>query len=455
VRKFSLIATATALATALALAAAPAGAAPPWSAPQDISATHQFVDRPAIAFTGNGAALASWAWQDGTHRNAAAGASVAARQPRQATFGPELRLGLPGRVGRAPTHVGIAATGAARTVLAQIRHVRLDPLRADADRLEVASGTTNGAFGPRRAIAVGPQMLRATLASNLRGDAVIAWWERGRGSSRLFASVRRAAAGAFGAPVRLACRGFGDVAVAVSPGRGDVLVAWASGGVVRVRSRLAGSARFGPARRVSRAPAPQADVEAALAPSGRAAVAWASQSVTEGGTTGPIRYSGTVGRRGIRTFPLERRLETQPATRLVSPVRLTMDPLGRATVAWAGLTPSGQTVVRVADAPPGRLFGLGRDVSPAGVDARPADLVAGPGGRRLVVWVTGSPEGIGSIGAAYGPPPADFGPPETISAGPQARVPRAAFDPRTGRPTVVWSERPPGATRSLARAATR
>jgi hypothetical protein len=109
----------------------------------------------------------------------------------------------------------------------------------------------------------------------------------------------------------------------------------------------------------------------------------------------------------------------------------------------------------VADAPAGRLFGLGRDVSPAGSDARPADLVAGAGGRRLVVWVTGSPDGIGAIGAAYAPLSADFGPPETISAGPQARVPRAAFDPRTGRPTAVWSERRPGATRTVARAATR
>jgi hypothetical protein len=450
----SLVLALAALAlAALALAAPAAVAAPPWSAPQDLSSPHQFVDRPAIAFTGGGVAVATWAWQDGTHRNAAAGASLAARGPHQPVFGPEQGLGTPGRVGRASTLVGLVAYGSRRALLAQVRHVRRNPLRADADRLEVSFARAGARFGPRRTVAVGPQMLRATIAGNSRGDVAIAWWERGDGSSRLFASVLPAGRHAFGRPTRLASRGFGDVAVAVSAGRRDVLVAWAAGGAVRARTLASRADAFGPQIRVSRSPAPQADVEAALSRNGRAAVAWASQRVTEGGETGPIRYAATVGRAGARTFALERRLETQPASLLASPVRLAMDPRGRATVAWAGLTATGAVVVRVADAAVGRTFGLGRDVSPAG--ARPADLVAGPGGQRLAVWVAGPFGESGTVGAAYAPPAGDFGPPETISTGPGARVPRAAFDPRTGRATAVWSERPPGLARTFARASTR
>jgi hypothetical protein len=234
-----------------------------------------------------------------------------------------------------------------------------------------------------------------------------------------------------------------------------VLAAWEARGVIHTRTLAAGHSRFGPDQRANHRAAPQADIQAALAPNGRAAVAWAAQRLTEGGAMGTITYSAAV--RGVAhgRFDLERRLETQPGVRLASPVRLAMDSHGRGTVAWAGATAAGALVVRVADAPPGRPFLAGRDVSAPGADSRPAGLVAGPGRRRLVVWMTGTPDGLGSVQAAYAPPAGDFGAPEIVSPGPEARVPRAAFDPVSGRATVVWSERPPGERDTFARAATR
>jgi hypothetical protein len=65
-------------------------------------------------------------------------------------------------------------------------------------------------------------------------------------------------------------------------------------------------------------------------------------------------------------------------------------------------------------------------------------------------------DGSGQVMAAYaGVPAARFGTPELVAGGPAARVPRAAIDPASGRPTVGWSERPPGVSGTVARAATR
>jgi hypothetical protein len=424
-----------------ALLATAVAAAAPWSAPVTLSAAHDSIDRPGVIFTGNGTTLASWSWQDGRDASARTGADSVVRGPFDGTFHTPRVVTPSQRARRGTELVGTAAIGRRGALLAQVRHVRANPLLRDADRLQVATARASSGFGRRVTIATGPQMLRVTLAGNGRGGAAIAWWERTTGHSHLRVAVRRPGEG-FGAPQLLAGTGFGDVAVAVAPD-GDVLVAWESRGRIRARTRVAGGESFRPADTVA-AGAPKADVEAGVTASGRAAVAWAAQRATEGGERGPVTYAAAVRRAGRMRFGAEQLLERQAASHVAAPLRLVLEPEGRATVAWAGLPG-----VRISSTGAGPRFGDARTVSPAG--AAPSDLVAGARGRRPVVWV----DAANHVGASYAPAGETFGAAEAISAGPEAREARAAFDPHWRRPTVVWSERRSGSARSVARASTR
>ena len=433
---------AVATAAVLAAAVAPAAhAAAPWSAPQTLSATHQFVEPIDLAFARDGSGLAFWTYQDGVNARAATGAGGATSGSRATAFGPPHALVTPHRTDRGATLVGVVGRRLRITLVS--RHV--DPRRPDAFRLRA-----NG-----RRIASGPQMLRVTLASNARGDAAIAWWERAR-RSQLFVAVRRAGH-RFGPARRIATRGFGDVAPAVGP-RAQMLVAWESGGVIRARSRTPHGAAFGPAMRVASRDADGADVAAGLSRYGRAVVAWGSQLRTSGGDTGPIAYAAAIRRPGGSQFGTTV-LERQPATRIAQPVGLTVDPSGRATFAWTGFD-GAHLRVRVATADPTAPFAGPQDVSAPGADAMFGDI-AGSRGRRALVWtVAGLEDPEGAIQAAYAGVGASlFGAPEVVSAGPQARIPQIGFDAVTARPTVVWSERlgaaRPGVAQAVARAATR
>src|SRR5439155_27304577 len=139
------------------------------------------------------------------------GADGAPRRPGAAAFGPQRALLGVTPVRRASTLAGVAGFGRGRVLRVTVEQRRTNPLLPRAFVLR-----SNG-----RVVARGPQMLRVTLGANARGDAAIAWWERTNRFSRLFVAVRRAGR-PFGRPVRLAPRGFGDVAVAIGP-RGAVL----------------------------------------------------------------------------------------------------------------------------------------------------------------------------------------------------------------------------------------
>ncbi|MGH2947596.1 MAG: hypothetical protein ACRDPC_15330, partial [Solirubrobacteraceae bacterium] len=134
---------------------------------------------------------------------------------------------------------------------------------------------------------------------------------------------------------------------------------------------------------------------------------------------------------------------------------------GRSVVAWTTFD-GANTRVRAATAT-GRTFGSAQTLSPPGLDALAGHLAARPDGEALAVWTAGDvlDEEGGQIQAALAPPGAAFGPFEAVSAFEEARVPAAAYDPVTGRPTVVWSNRPAGSVlpvddvETVAQAATR
>jgi hypothetical protein len=90
-------------------------------------------------------------------------------------------------------------------------------------------------------------------------------------------------------------------------------------------------------------------------------------------------------------------------------------------------------------------------VSPAGVPSREAALAASGDGRRLVAWIANPGDaGDGALDAAVAPAGGAFGAPETVTTGPEARVPAAAFDAAHNRWGLAWSNRPNGEARPIA-----
>jgi hypothetical protein len=434
-----------ALAWLLALALpAIALADPPWSPQQNVSLAHLFVDPVAVTASGDGTALAWWAWQDGVGQSANGGWSLASRAPGAGGFGPERP---------APANV-VAVEGYAQTRAIALTDRAIGSASVGRTRLSVAFGATSGSFGTARTIADGPRLDRPVLAVNARGDAAIAYFQdRGVDNDRVLLSVRRAGA-SFGAPFQVGHGRLRSVAVAVGA-RGDVLVAWDDAGVIRARYRAPSSTGFQPTETISSDPTDFAQLHAAIADGGRCYLAWSAQLLTEGGSRGPVFNEVAVRPSGHR-FRAAQRLERDGSNRSQAPIAIATE--GRdATVAWTGFD-GANARVRVAATDPAAHFGAPQDVSPAGSDGVVSDL-ADAAGTRLVVWDNGSFD-ANQVFAALAPPGAPFGAAEAVSAAQEARAGRALLG---ALPTVVWTNRPAGshppggiaAVQTFAQAATR
>ena len=411
--------------SAQSAARAAAGAGPPWSPPQTLSSPRLFVDRPALTFGGDGSALASWVTGDGTVHGAS-------RPPGADRFGAERRLA------RSRDHVlGPRAYGRRRALLATVH----------GGRIAARFGTTAGAFGAPRAIATGRRHVASpALAAAASGAAAVAWFENlGVATDRVYVALRRPGRG-FGAPLRLATGAIRRVAVTVGP-RGQVLVAWSDKrGRIRVRTRPAGARRFRRADRLAALPALAPELSLSVGRGGRATLAAGSQARSEGGDVGPARFQAAVRPAGARRFRAAQRLETRDRG-MVEPIRMIAATAARRSlVAWTGFDGTRHRA-RAAATGAGARFGPAQDLSDPGRDAWIGDLAARPGGRALAVWTAGAGDELaGQVQAALAPRGAPFGPPEAVSADEEARIPAAAFDPATGRPAVIWSNRPAGST---------
>ena len=83
-------------------------------------------------------------------------------------------------------------------------------------------------------------------------------------------------------------------------------------------------------------------------------------------------------------------------------------------------------------------------LSQPGYDAAVADLATSrQSNEALVAWAR--LDAVGEVGtsvlAGYLSPAGAYAGEEQVSTGDRARIPAAAFNPRTGSPTVVWSQR--------------
>lgn len=437
VRVLSVLAVAT-----LALPAT-AQADAQWSAPQNLSSPHLFVDAPSLAFGGDGTALATWSATDGQRADATFGVDAASRPRGADAFGPQVVIAAARTGAQRATQVSAPVTyGTSRALAATQRQESADVRNT---RLAVVFGDTAGHFGSPRTIAVQPNLRGVRLAADTSGDAAVAWWQDvGVANDRVYVALRRPG-GSFGAPILLATDRVRSVSVAVSP-RGDVLVAWDARGAIRTRIRAAAAHGFGAAQTIVSRPTYYATIHTAMTARGRAYVAWTAQLLTEGGDRGPFTAEVAVRPVGSTRFRSSQLLEEQQDGATQAGSDLAVDGED-ATFAWSGLF-AGRERVRVASTDSAAIFGDLTDVSPEGVGGT-EPTVALDHGRRLVAWVQGDGDSGGMIAAGLAPPHSGFGAPELISSGPEARLPVAGFAP-TGRPTVVWSNRPAGSSGPIA-----
>jgi hypothetical protein len=412
--------------------ALPAGALASWSAPVNVGSAANFIDNPFVGFGSKGRGIVAWHWQNGVGTSAQAGTRVATRAPN-GIFGPE--HAAPDM--RVPPVVFSTGRVAILQYVSSFRNGR------ERAKVQVVFGKATGAFSPPKTIDVIEPAFTPAIASNNSGDVAVAYLQRTRkGARREVTLAIRKRGGKLGKPRIVMGHGRAN-AVTVAVGRnGDVLVAWEKEGRVEARFQRHGQS-LGPVKRIGSAKKLGTQLRSAVSADGQAWIAWRAQAVTEGGGNGPFSLKLAVSHahgRGFRTPLLldsfERRGPEQAG------FDLTLDPHGNGMVAWT--TWDGiRFRARLGIANRSGSFRSFQNLSSNQASSIVYDIAAGRTGEAIVVWdrLNSVGEEPGGIRAGYIPPNGIYGGEQDIGAGDKARQPAVAFNPVTGRPTVVWSER--------------
>jgi hypothetical protein len=231
----------------------------------------------------------------------------------------------------------------------------------------------------------------------------------------------------------------GNPLLAVGP-RGHVLAVWMRKGRLEARMRTP-AGRWGAIRAIGLAGPPPAAVHAAVAPDGRAIVAWGAVTGAEDQPTRwYFRAASTRSGASWRTARLEafggETGPLAPASALPA-----FDARGRGLVVWAGAA-----AVKIAR-PDGRRLQSLAVGGPVAVD----DVAVSRTGEIAFAFSAPTPgqgPGPGPFVAAA-PANGAFGVPVDVGAEGTAPLQGAqlAFDPVTGRPTVAWSALADGVAR--------
>jgi len=397
---------------ALLVAATPASAQ--WSPPANISSAHEFVDNPSLAFSSTGIGLTTWIARDGTGNTATQGTFAAP-------------LGSPERlVSRTAVISPPVLYGSTRTAAA----------RLSGNRLSIVFGRTDGSFGAPELIADRANIRSVVLAGNQQGDLALAWFEdRGVFTDRVYIAVRPHGH-PWSPPLLQATDRVRSVSVAVSP-KGALLLAYDARGVVKARYKPATAPLFRHVQTIQSQPTFFAKLRTAVTGNGRAYIGWAAQFLSEGGDRGDGFYEVAVQPAGALKFRPAQLLEQRPSEEAVGGLDLTTNDANGATVAWGAAT------VKAAFTDASATFGATQTVAP-GLEAA---MAGAPDGRALVAIIAGSEEQGGLMAATS--QNGAFGAPETVTTGPEARVPAAAYDAKGNRWGLAWSNRPNGETKPL------
>lgn len=418
---------------------------------------------PTIAFGGNGRALLS-------ARITSNALGVPSRGFSR-LFGQQPDGSFTGR-GRAALAAPPAVYAHSRLALVRLPlakgNVTADDLLHPASSLGYSFGRTAGTLevdtGAYRRLTTRADRSDVAIAANDRGDVAAVWVEHLSGRDHLVVALRRPNR-PFGRPAVIIGSGaISSPALTWSAG-GDLLVAYQRSisrrGVterrVEARVRRAGHG-WGRPQRLG-ASSGFSQISVAAAPNGRMLVAWGTQDLGEEANR-PWIVRAAQRPAGPRTFGATQDLElgedrhARAFERPAGRVAAALAPDGTATVAWSGIAgarfPS-TFPARVATAGPSRRFTSPQTLSP---NAAVGDVTSDDRGRTLVVWATlpqaGNSQTTGQVSASFraaGAP--TFAAPEQVSPEEAAHLPRAAFDPKTNRPAVVWISRASDAPQQL------
>lgn len=426
-------------------AAAPAVASAPWSAPVTITNGTPRLAEPTIAFSDQRALLsARLTSSTGVVSNGSS--RLFGQQPDGSftTSGPLVLAAPP------------VAFGRTRIALLRLPIAEGNGTLADLDRPRSSLGANLGHTGgpgqadagAYRRVATGANRSGAIAASQ-RGEVAAVWVEHLAGRDHLVVALRKSSNTKFGTPKVIAGSGFiSSPSVAYSAG-GDLLVAYQRSTSrpghpirgVEARVQRAGHG-WGKAQRLG-ASSGQSDISTAAAPSGRMVVAWGTLDGGEEANT-PWIVRAAQRRPGPHAFNATQTLDTSqsiswPAGRVAAAI----EPDGTATVAWSSITgPRGAMTypARVATAYRSLAFAAAQTLSP---NAAVGDVAMSDQATALVLWTTlseaSNSTSTDQVFASLRPTAATaFAAPEQVSPAERADLPRAAFNPSTGRPAAVW-----------------
>jgi hypothetical protein len=416
----------------LSLTASSAAAAPPWSTAVDISSPSLFVQPTFVGFDSAGDGLTAWTWQQGVGNSAKVGRRFATR-PASGAFTPERAV---------PTPLSEPEIYGRGHVLWRGEQGFLRRGR-QFNRVKVAFGRMDGRIGKPRTLETVEIFGPSVADVNDAGQIALAYIRTERGRRRaatLFVGSGRR----FGRPRIVSRRGgVNEVTVAVGR-RGDIVAAWERGGRIEARIRRPGH-RLGRVISLGRGAPEFTELRAAVSSSGRVWVAWSSQALTEGGDNGPFELQVAVSSRTRSIFHRPRlvdRYERRASDEAT--LDLALDAERKGLIAWS--TFDGQNFrARLASLDRGGRSAGFTTLSQPGYDAAVADLATSlrTENDALVVW--SRLDTVGEVGtivfAGYISIAGTYSAEEQLSIGNRARTPVAAFDPRTGLPSAVWSQR--------------
>ncbi|HEV7806897.1 MAG TPA: hypothetical protein VGO80_13830, partial [Solirubrobacteraceae bacterium] len=336
---------------------------------------------------------------------------------------------------------------------------------ADLERSETSLGASIGRCcgalevdpGAYRRLATRADRTDAAIAASDRGDVAAAWVEHLRGRDHLVVALRRPGQ-PFGRPSVIVGSGLVSSPAIAWSALGDLLVAYqrspsVASRRVEARVRRAGHGWGRPLR--LGASSGFSVISAAASARGRMVVAWGTQDGGEEAGTpwivrAAMRPAGASGFRAAQVLEVSEGRDERPA----GPVAAAMSPDGTATVAWSGIDGARfphTFPVRVATAGSSLRFGAAQTLAP---NAAIGGVAVDRRGTAIVVWATLSIPGVNQItqqvfASLRAPGAAAFAASEAVSAAERAELPRAAFDPVTGRPAVVWVSRLDGVAQRL------
>jgi hypothetical protein len=396
-----------------------------WSPPVNVSSPSLFVENPLVEFDATGRGFAAWRWIQGIGPEARIGVRTAALTG-PGSFAPEQAVPDP----------------LSRPIAYGFRHVfwigeeGVTRRGRQLTRLRAAFGPTNGPIGPLRTVDTA-EMSGTAADVNASGQVALAniLTNRGRGRrARLFVSRGKR----IGRPRTVSSRGgVNAVTVAVGP-RGDIVVVWERGGRIEARIRRPGR-RLGPVIVVGRGVKGGTQLRADVSAVGRAWIGWSSQNPAEGGT-GPFTVRIAVSARTGSRFGRPRRLDRFVRSTIEEATfDLSLDAEGRGFVAWSSFDGQNARARLASLTRRGRSAHL-TTLSRPGYDAAIRDLATSRTGEAVVVWSKLAELGDVAF-AGVAPPDGRYAGEEQVSIGDRARLPAVAFNPQTGVPTVVWSQR--------------